>query len=191
MDTINVQPRSPEVKPKKLRRSGLVPCIVFGGDLENTLSIQMEEAAARKLVRLKREGSKIQLNLEGTTIPVQIKEKEINTLKNEIVHLSFQVLKAEQKINSVIHIILKNADVTAGVLEKMLLEIPYSSLPADMIDTIDVDIQGMPVGTIITVGDIAELKDKKIDLQVDTSSIILRMNDRLHASRQTEEKAAE
>lgn len=187
MDTINVQPRSPEVKAKKLRRLGLVPCIVFGGDLENTLSIQMEEAPARKLVRMKREGSKIQLNLEGTIIPVQIKEKEMNTIKNEIVHISFQVLKPEQKINSVIHIILKNSDITAGVLEKMLLEIPYSSLPADMIDTIDIDIQGIPVGTILTVSDIPELNNEKIDLQVDAGSIVLRISERLHAPRPVEE----
>ena len=192
MDIIAVQKRNPDEKAKKLRRAGLVPCIIFGGSLRESISIQMEEAIARKLVRSKREGSKLQLNLDGQTIPVQIKEKEQNTLNNEIVHISFQALSADQKVNSVIHIILKNSDILAGTLERMLLEIPYASLPADMIDTVTVDLEGMPVGTVLTVADIPELENEKIDLQVDTSSIVLRVNDRIRsAKRVAAEEAAE
>lgn len=192
METITVQKRNPEEKAKKLRRAGLVPCIIFGGNLQESISIQMEEAVARKLVRFKREGSKLQLNLEGQTIPVQIKEKEQNTLNNEIVHISFQALSADQKVNSVIHIILKNSDVIVGSLERMLLEIPYASLPVDMIDTVTVDLEGMPVGTVLTVADIPELKSEKIDLRVDTSSIVLRVNDKIRSAKQgTTEQAAE
>ena len=187
MDIITVQKRNPEEKAKKLRRAGLVPCIIFGGTLPESISIQMEEAAARKLVRFKREGSKLHLNLDGQTIPVQIKEKEQNTLNNEIVHISFQALSADQKVNSVIHIILENADVIAGTLEKLLLEIPYASLPADMIDTVTVDLEGIPVGTVLTVADIPELKSEKIDLQVDISSIVLRISDKIRAGKKSEE----
>lgn len=183
MDLITVQKRNPGEKAKKLRRTGLVPCSIFGGNLPESISIQMEEVMARKLVRSKREGSKLQLNLDGQTIPVQIKEKEQNSLNNEIVHISFQALSADQKVNSVIHIILKNSDLVAGPLEKMLLEIPYASLPADMIDTVTVDLEGIPVGTVLTVADIPELKSEKIDLQVDTSSIVLRVNDKIRSAK--------
>lgn len=192
MDIITVQKRNPEEKAKKLRRAGLIPCIIFGGSLQESIPIKMEEAAARKLVRFKREGSKLKLNLDGQTIPVQIKEKEQDTLNNEIVHISFQALSADQKVNSIIHIILKNSDVIAGTLERMLLEIPYASLPADMIDTVTVDLEGMPVGTVLTVADIPELKSEKIDLQVDASSIVLRVNDKIRSTKRVAaEEAAE
>ena len=46
-------------------------------------------------------------------------------------------------------------------LERMLMEIPYASLPEDMIDTITVDVEGMPCGTVLTVGDIPELNSGK------------------------------
>lgn len=177
MDLITVQKRDISKKPKQLRRSGFVPGNVFGGALQEPIAIQVDEATARRLFRLKREGSRLRLSLDGQVIPVQIKEKTLNNLSNEIVHVSFQALKADQKVNSVIHILLKNADNVAGTLERNMLEIPYSSLPADMIDTITIDLDGLPVGSVIRVGDIPELQNEKIDLQVDKESIILRTSE--------------
>ena len=177
MDTITVQKRDFSKKAKHLRRSGLVPGNVFGGNLQESISIQMDEAAAGKLLRLKRQGSKLRLILDDQVIPVQIKEKMQNPINNEILHISFQALRADQKVNSVIHIILKNADMVGGTLERMQLEIPYASLPADMIDTVTVDLEGSQVGSILSVGDIPELRSEKIELQVDMESMVLRIND--------------
>ena len=102
----------------------------------------------------KREGSKLKIVLDGQQIPVQIKEKAVNLLNNDILHLSFQALQADQKVNSVIHIFLTNTEKVTDALERMLMEIPYASLPEDMIDTITVDVEGMPCGTVLTVGDV-------------------------------------
>ena len=151
----------------------------------------MDEAAAHRLIRQKREGSKLKLDLDGQVIQVQLKEKTINTLNNEILHISFQALKANQKVNSVIHIILKNTEKITDSLEKMLLEIPYASLPGDMIDTITIDVDGMPAGTVLTVGGIEELKSEKIDLQTGTDEIVLRIIDKKRAANPAAQEAAE
>ena len=153
MDMITVEKRDFAVKAKKLRRLGLVPGSVFGGPLREALALQLEEADARRLVEQKREGSKLKIVLDGQQIPVQIKEKAVNLLNNDILHLSFQALQADQKVNSVIHIFLTNTEKVTDALERMLMEIPYASLPEDMIDTITVDVEGMPCGTVLTVGD--------------------------------------
>lgn len=184
MDIITVQKRNLAVKAKKLRRLGIVPCNIFGGNLPESISIQLEEVIAQKLVRSKREGSKLQLNLDGQIIPVQFKEKVQNILSNEISHISFQALNSEHKVNSVIHIILKNAEIFGEKLDRMLLDIPYTSLPANMIDTVMIDLEGMPVGTVLTIADISEINSEKIELQVDSSSMVLRINDKIHAEKQ-------
>ena len=62
------------------------------------------------------------------------------------------------------------------------MEIPYASLPEDMIDTVTVSLEGKAVGTIITVGDIPEFLNDRIDLQVETDSIILRIMEKKYAS---------
>lgn len=178
MENISVQKRDLTVKAKKMRRLGMVPGSVFGKSLSESISIQMEEAVARKLIRQKREGSKLLLDIDGQTISVQIKEKSVNGLNNEIQHISFQALTADEKVNSVIHILLANDEKIAGQLEKMLLEIPYASLPEDMIDTITVDLDGMKTGTVLLVKDIPELMSDKIELQADPDDIVLRISDR-------------
>lgn len=178
MENINVQKRDLTIKAKKMRHLGIIPGIVFGTALPNSMSIQMEEVVARRLIRQKREGSKLSLNIEGKVIPVQIKEKSLNALNGEILHISFQALVEDEKINSLIHIFLSNDKKFGGQLEKMLMEIPYASLPGDMIDTITIDVDELKVGDIITVKDIAELMNDKIELQVDTEEIVLRINER-------------
>lgn len=188
MENINVQKRDFTVKAKKMRRLGMVPGNVFGKSLPESISIQLEEPVARKLVRLMREGSKLLLDIDGQTIPVQIKEKTLSTVNNEILHISFQALTEDEKVNSVIHILLANDEKVAGSLEKMMLEIPYASFPEDMIDTITVDLDGMPTGTVLTVGEIPELKSDKIDLQVDYDSIVFRINDRKNHAPVSEEE---
>ena len=188
MDIIQVQKRDVEAKAKQLRRAGIVPCCVYGGSLPESISIQMDQQAANKLFRVKRNGSKVQLQLEGQMIPVQIKDKTRNFADNGIEHISFQALKADQKVNSVAHIILENADTVAGVLEKMLLEVPYASLPKDMIDTVCVNLEGMRPGTTFTVGDIPEFQQEAIELQIPADSMVVRIRDR---KRSTNEQAAE
>lgn len=188
MENIYVQKRDFTVKAKKMRQIGMVPGSVFGKSLPESISIQIDEPTARRLIRNKREGSKLKLDLDGQIIPVQIKEKTINTLNNEILHISFQALKVDEKVNSVIHIILKNTEKITEMLESMLLEIPYSSFPEDMIDTITVDVDGMSVGTVITVDDIPELMNEKIDLQVDKKDIILRISDKKYTVKKEAEQ---
>lgn len=191
MKPITVDKRDFTIKAKKLRRSGVIPGNVFGGPLPEPVAIQMDEAVANRLFRNKREGSKLKLDLEGQLIPVQIKEKMVNTLNNEILHISFQALKSDQKVNSVIHILLQNAEKVTDSLEKMLMEIPYASLPEDMIDTITIDVEGMPVGSIVTIGDIPELKSNRIELQIAEDEIVFRLSERKHSSAQSVEQDAE
>lgn len=191
MNLITVNKRDFTIKAKKLRRSGIVPGNVFGGPLAEPVSIQMQEADADRLVRNLREGSRLKLDLEGQVIPVQIKEKMLNTLNHEILHISFQALKADQKVNSVIHILLQNAEKATDSLEKMLMEIPYASLPENMIDTITIDVDGMPLGTIVTVGDIPELMNENIDLQIGTDEIVFRLSDKKPEPVQEAEQSAE
>ena len=191
MDQIHVKKRDTGIKAKRLIQLGMVPANIIGKSLPESISIQMEEAEARRLVRQLREGSKIAIDLEGQAIPAQIKEKSLNTLNNEILHLSFQALVADEKVNSVIHILLENEEKAGNQLEKMMMEIPYASLPADMIDTITIDLDGMAVGTVVMVKDIPELMSDTIELRVDPEEIVLRISDKTYQDSQADTDGSE
>ena len=156
MDVIKVEKRNEQAKANQLRRSGLVPCCVYGGDLPESISIQMDQQTANKLFHTKREGSQVE-------------------------HFGFQALSANKKVNSVTHIFLKNTELVPSTLEQMLFEVPFASLPADMIDTVTVDLDGMPAGTTLTVKDIPEFQSGKIELQIDADSMVLRIVDKKRA----------
>ena len=155
-----------------------MPGSIFGKSLPESISIQMEESIAQRLVRQKREGSRLILDVEGQIIPVQIKEKTINTINNEIVQLSFQALAENEKVNSVIHIMLSNDDKLPGQLERLLIEVPYSSLPKDMIDTITLNLEGIKKGESIMIKDIPELMSGKVDLHIDPEEIVVRVTEK-------------
>lgn len=178
MENIQVQKRDFTVKAKQLRRLGFVPGSIFGKSIPESISVQMEDSIAQRLVRQKREGSRLILDVEGQIIPVQIKEKTINTINNEIVQLSFQALTENEKVNSVIHIFLANDDKVPGQLERMLIEVPYASLPKDMIDTITLDLENIQRGETITIRDIPELMTDKIELQIDPDEIVVRITEK-------------
>ena len=182
MDQIHVKKRDTGIKAKRLRQLGMIPGNIIGKSLPESISIQMEEAEARRLVRQLREGSKIAIDLEGQAIPA---------LNNEILHLSFQALVADEKVNSVIHILLENEEKAGNQLEKMMMEIPYASLPADMIDTITIDLDGMAVGTVVMVKDIPELMSDTIELRVDPEEIVLRISDKTYQDSQADTDGSE
>ena len=179
MDQIHVKKRDTGIKAKRLRQLGMVPGNIIGKSLPESISIQMEEAEARRLVRQLREGSKIAIDLEGQAIPAQIKEK------------SLKALVADEKVNSVIHILLENEEKAGNQLEKMMMEIPYASLPADMIDTITIDLDGMAVGTVVMVKDIPELMSDAIELRVDPEEIVLRISDKTYQDSQADTDGSE
>lgn len=93
-------------------------------------------------------------------------------------HFSFQALAADQKVNGIAHIFLKNADVVSGVLEQMIFEVPFSSLPVDMIDTVTIDLEGFPIGTLLTVNDIPEFRSERIELQIEKDTVVLGITDK-------------
>ncbi len=177
MDVIKVERRSEQAKANHLRRSGLVPCCIYGGNLKESVSIQMDLQAANRLYRTKREGSKVGLDLDGHVILTQIKEKK-KRLSGDAEHFSFQVLAADKKVNSVAHIFLKNTELVPGNLEQMLFEVPFSSFPADMIDTVTIDLEGLSVGTVLAVKDVPEFQSEQIDLQINSDSTVLRILDK-------------
>ncbi|TCL59891.1 large subunit ribosomal protein L25 [Kineothrix alysoides] len=187
MNTILAQKRDQAAKAKQLRRSGIVPCVICGASLKESLSVQIDQSTARQLQRTKRNGSKVNIQVDGKTYPTLIKDLEYNGMNNEILHISFQVLDARKKFNSVADIVLLNKEKVAGILEQMQMQIPHAAEPEYLLDTVTVNLENMPIGTTLTIGDIPEFQSDKIELQADAGSIVLRISDKKRVEEKTEQ----
>lgn len=191
MDFINVEHRDAAVKAKKLRRLGQVPCSVYGGALPESVAIQMDQQSANQMYRSCRVGSRVNLKLDGEVIPTQIKELELNPDNQDVFQVSFQALQAGHMVNSVLQIYRTNTENVRGMLEQMIDEVPYESLPRDMIDSVTLDLTGAGVGTVITLADIPELNTGKITMHLPSDSIVLRITEPKAAPEEETEAAAE
>lgn len=187
MNIITVESRNRAKKAKQLRRAGIVPCTIYGGALAESLLIQMDQNTAKRMLRCKQEGSKMEIQLEGKIIPVQIKDIESNIINHEIIHMCFQALETDKRVNSKAQIVLENADKVVGILEQMLFEVPYSAFPSDMIDTVVIDLEGLEAGSFLTLEDISDFKNENINLQISSDSMILKISDRKGSALQVAE----
>ncbi|WP_444644496.1 50S ribosomal protein L25 [Caproiciproducens sp. R1] len=187
MNTILAQKRDPAAKAKQLRRSGIVPCVIYGAGLKESLSVQIDQRAARQLQRTKRNGSKVNIQVDGKTYPTLIKDLGYDSMNDEIVHVSFQVLAEGKKFNSVADIVLINKEKVTGVLEQMQMQVPHAAEPEYLLDTVTVNLENMPIGTTITIGDIPEFQSDKIELQADAGNIVLRISEKKRADVRTEQ----
>lgn len=178
MNIITVEKRTEVTKAKQLRRQGIVPCIIYGGGLPESLMVQINHKVAKSLLGYKREGSKLEIKVEDQVIPVQIKDITCNTMNHTIEHISFQALEANKRVNSKAQIIVENTDKVVGMLEQMVYEVPYSALPADMVDTVVIDLDGVAPGKIFVLEDLAAFRNEAIDVQMSLDTMILRVNDK-------------
>lgn len=176
MDILEVSKRDMSMKAKQLRRSGLVPGHVFGGHLKESVLIQADKTALLKMLATKHVGSRLTLSMDGEKLPVQIKDKDVDSMTGEVRNVSFQALAADQKVNSLLHIVLTNTEKNTNMLEFMVTEIPYDALPKDMVDLVEIDVDGLAVGTVITVGDL-KIDHSKVELQMAQDEIVLRVSD--------------
>ncbi|KAB1439693.1 hypothetical protein [Candidatus Galacturonibacter soehngenii] len=90
MELIKTEIRDGNVKAKKLRREGWVPGCVSGPQYKETLTIQIRKKDAEWLHRKKGEKSKVEIEVQGQMISAVIEEITKDTLKDEILHISFQ-----------------------------------------------------------------------------------------------------
>ena len=178
MNAIQAKMRDVTLKAKQLRRCGFVPCVIYGAGLEESLSVQIPSYEARQLRKAKRIGSLVDVQVEGKRYHTLIKEMEYNSIKNEIIHISFQSLEKGKKANSVADIVLLNKDKVQGVLEQIQMQVPHAAEPEYLLDTVSVDLENCPVGTVITVRDIPEFQSDNIELQTDPNSIVLRISEK-------------
>ena len=120
MDTLKAEKRSMETKAKRLRREGYVTGNVFGHDIEGSIPVKITKAEADRLLKKKKKGSQIMLDLEGQQYDVLIKEIDFDTLKGQAIEMDFQALVKGEKVHSVAEVVLVNHEkVQSGVVVKV------------------------------------------------------------------------
>jgi large subunit ribosomal protein L25 len=133
---------------RRLRRSGLVPGIVYGGGSE----ARHFQAPAREVRSvLVHGGALIDVELDGKSTPVVVKEQQRHPVRGELIHLDLLEVKLDEAIQAEVTIELLGAEDAPGVKEGGVLEhvthqITIEALPTAIPETIPADVSGMEIG---------------------------------------------
>jgi large subunit ribosomal protein L25 len=149
--TLKAEPRSEfgSRESRRLRRSGLVPGVVYGGGSE-ARPFQVNDREVRNV--LVHGGALIDLEIEGAgSVPVVVKEEQRDPVRGDLIHLDLQEVKLDEEIQADVTIELLGVEEAPGVKEGGVLEhvthqVTISALPTAIPESIPVDVSGMVIG---------------------------------------------
>jgi large subunit ribosomal protein L25 len=158
--TLNVNERTDfgSRPSRRLRRSGLIPGIVYGGGNEPR-PFQVADRDARAM--LTHGGALIDLRFDGSTpTPVVIKEQQRDPVRGRLVHLDLLEVKLDEEIEAEVPIELLGAEDAPGVKEGGVLEhvthqITIEALPTAIPESIPADVSGMSIGDTLQLSALA------------------------------------
>ena len=182
---------------RRLRHAGQVPAIVYGGHAEPA-SIQLEHERTWLLSQQDWfYSSIIDLEVDGKSQQVLLRDMQRHPYKQRIMHLDFQRVNANEAIRFAVPLRFINVEVstagkTAGVVvTHELNELQVSCLPGDLPEHIDVDLSGLNPGDTIHLSQVklpkgVEVAEAKLGADHDVAVVMARF-----ARTETEETTAE
>jgi large subunit ribosomal protein L25 len=142
-----------------LRRTGKLPAVLYGHRVESTPIMLDAHETALTLSSLT-SSSLVTVDLDGTEYLSLVRDKQIDYLKNRLLHLDFQVVSMTEKIRAKVGIELTGTAPAVkefkAVIVAGLNELEVECMPQDLPERIKVDISGLAeIGAGIHVRDIA------------------------------------
>jgi large subunit ribosomal protein L25 len=139
---------------RRLRRSGRVPGVLYGGGAE-ALGF---DADARELRHaLAGSGAVLDLSIDGgKPTPVVLKEAQRHPVRGETVHIDLLRVRLDQAITAVVPLELTGVDDAPGVkeggiLEQITRELNVEALPTAIPESIVHEVGDMQIGDTILV----------------------------------------
>ena len=170
--TLRAEPRTVfGKKVGRLRREGLVPGVVYGPVIKDTIAVSVNARDFAKFYNRAGHSTVFSLTWESETQPVLIREVQIDPVRGDHLHIDFFAPNMNVKLRQSVPVVLHNHNSDAqGMLSQMLTEIEVEALPADLPHQLDVDISGLlEVGDQLKVSDVTAPKGVEITSDPDES----------------------
>jgi large subunit ribosomal protein L25 len=143
---------------RRLRRSGRVPGVLYGGGAE---SVGFDADARELRLALAGSGAVLDLSVDGDKpTPVVLKEAQRHPVRGETIHVDLLRVKLDQAIHAVVPLELVGVDDTpgvkeGGVLEQITRELNVEALPTAIPESIVHDVGDMQIGDHIGLADVS------------------------------------
>lgn len=145
---------------RRLRRTGFVPGIVYGGKGAAT-PVAIEHNPLYHALRVEAFHSSIlDMDLDGTKERVLLRDVQWHAYKPLVLHIDFQRVAADEKITVKVPLHFVNQELSpavklsAGIIGHVVNDVEISCLPGDLPSFIEVDLANLEAGKPVHLRDI-------------------------------------
>lgn len=145
---------------RRLRRAGRVPGILYGAT-EAAQSIELDHNELFHKLKLEAfHASILDMNLDGKKLQVLLRDTQWHPFRQQVAHIDFQRIDANQKIHMKVPLHFKNAEIApgvktaGGVVNHVMNEVDIVCLPAQLPEFIEVDLANLQAGHSIHVSEL-------------------------------------
>jgi large subunit ribosomal protein L25 len=143
---------------RRLRKTGFVPGVVYGGGSGECRSFKVH---ARDLRAALHGGSAvIDLKVGGDgAIPVMVKDQQIHPVRSEVMHIDLIQVNLREKVHAPVSVELVNGDEApgvkgGGVLEQVTRELNLEALPTDIPENITIDVSHLEAAATMHLAEV-------------------------------------
>ncbi len=153
---LDVSSRTPDGSrsARRLRRSGRVPGIIYGGTGE-PVSFDVDERELRHA--LAASGAVIDVAIDGgRATPAVLKDTQRHPVRSDIQHVDLLRVRLDQPIQSVVPLELLGTEDAPGVrlggiLEHIVREVTIEALPNNIPEALSYDVSELEIGDTVTL----------------------------------------
>ena len=143
---LNAQPRAVIGKQvNAMRRTGMIPAVLYGKQLETPLNLQIDEKTFKTVVAQAGRNRLIKLTVDGGGERLVLtRDVQRNSLSQRIIHVDLQEVSMNEKITTEVPLVLVGTSPAVTRGEGLLIHgidtVLIRVLPADLIPQIEVDV---------------------------------------------------
>jgi len=161
MDEVQLQAKKRTIigkQVKSLRREGLIPGIVYGGE-GDPIPVELDGRETTKILTQTSASTLITLKVGRKNHTVLLRDIQYDVIRREPIHVDFLEVAMDVTIRTTVPLeFIGEAPAVSdqgGILVTGLNEIEIEALPSDLPDKVSVDLEPLrEIDSIITVGDI-------------------------------------
>jgi large subunit ribosomal protein L25 len=148
---LDVRSRTPSGSrtARRMRRQGLVPGVLYGGDGD---PVSFAVGARELRAALAAHGAVLELSIDsGRPTPAVLKAAQRHVVRGDLMHVDLVRVRLDQPIHATVPVVLEGGDDAPGVREGGVLElithaVTVEALPTEIPEAITVDVSGMAIG---------------------------------------------
>jgi large subunit ribosomal protein L25 len=163
---------------RRLRRKGMVPGVVYGGD-QGALNIEVDHKSLYLNLRNERfHASILTLELGGATEQVLLRAVNMHPYKAQVQHVDFQRVLKDRKLHMKVPLHFSNAEKSPGVKDQggvashVLNELDITCFPDDLPEFIEVDLGNLSVGNSVHARDLKLPKGVELALKKEENPVV-------------------